>query len=65
MQKKVLNCYQYFCTYGKKYGAVNDTDENGSNTVANIVKRGVLTISRRECVHQERDKFRKASHFWK
>ena len=25
MQKAVLNCYNYFCNNGKKYGALNET----------------------------------------
>ena len=68
MQKAVLNCYQYFCNNGKKYGAVNETGKAlkmGQSTVLRIVRRGEVRISRRGSVHQGRDMFKKVNGFWK
>ena len=68
MQKAVLNCYQYFCDNGKKYGAVKETVKTlkmGLGTVARIVRRGEVRISRKGYVHQRRDKFKKVDDFWK
>ena len=66
MQKAVLNCYQYFCNNGKKYGAANETAKAlkmGHSTFARIVRRGEVRISRRGYVHLGRDTFKKVDDF--
>ena len=61
-RRHVLNSQQYFCSSGQKFGAVNKTAKAlkvGQSTIARIVRRGEVRISRRGYVHQVRDKFEK------
>ena len=66
MQNAVLNCYQYFCNNDKIYGAVNETAKAlkmGQSTVARIVRRGEVRISRTGYTHQGREKFKRVDDF--
>ena len=68
IQRAVFNVYEYFCSNVKKYGAVTETAKAlklSHKTVSRIIKRGEVKPSKRGCVDNGKEKFKKVDEFWK